>query len=39
VPSGFFVPQLLIGAVFGRILGESLISSGWPTYFGQVSRA
>lgn len=37
VPSGFFVPQLLVGATLGRLFCEVLINAGWPTYFGQVS--
>ena len=37
VPSGFFVPQLLVGAAMGRIMGEWLIGKiGIPTYYGQV---
>jgi len=36
LPCGFFVPQLLLGAVLGRIAGEVMIGLGYPTYFGQV---
>lgn len=36
IPSGFFVPQLLLGAVWGRMVGEAAIRHGYPTYFGQV---
>lgn len=40
IPSGFFVPQLLVGAVLGRIVGESLIGAvGIRTYFGQVGHS
>ena len=36
LPCGFFVPQLLLGAVWGRMIGEAAIRHGYPTYFGQV---
>jgi len=36
VPSGFFVPQLLLGAALGRMAGQVVVVFGHPTYLGQV---